>query len=182
MPRYVSAALTLLLIATAGFGQATTPTDSQTLQALLAEVRQLRRDLQASNATTERVQIALYRLQQQQQAVARAKDHLSDVQKKLAEVQTDKSNLANHIEKTRSEANHSANPQEQAHFDEVMLPELKGQLEMLEKQERQIRALENEAEQQLRDEQVKLDGVNDLLDRLSASLEDSSRRSANNPH
>ena len=182
MSRYVFAALTLLLTVTAALGQPTQPTDSQTLQALLAEIRQLRRDLQASNATTERVQIALYRLQQQEQALARAKDHLSDARAKLAEVQTNKSNLTIHIEQTRTEANHSANPQEQAHFEEVALPEMKAELEMLEKQERQTRARENEAEQQLRDEQVKLDGVNDLLDRLNASLEDASRRSASNPH
>ena len=81
----------------------------------------------------------------------------------------------------RTEVNHSGNPQEQAHFEEVVLPELKAQLEMLEKQEGQTRTQENEAQQQLRDAKTKLDGVNDLLDRLNASLEDSSRRSASNP-
>src|SRR5882724_2893433 len=146
MPRYVFSVLILLLIATAGFGQTTLPTDSQTLQALLAEVRQLRRDLQASNATTERIQIALYRLQQQGQAVARAKENLSDVRKKLAELQSHKSDLTIHIEQMRTAANHSDNPQEQNHFDEVMLPALKAQLEMLEKQERETRTRENEAE------------------------------------
>ena len=181
MPRYVFSVLTLLVIAIAGFGQATPPTDSQTLQALLAEVRQLRRDLQASSATTERIQIALYRLQQQEQAVTRAKDHLTDVRTKLAEVQSHKSDLKIHVEQMRTEVNHSGNPQEQAHFEEVVLPELKAQLEMLEKQEGQTRTQENEAEQQLRDAKTKLDGVNDLLDRLNASLEDSSRRSASNP-
>jgi hypothetical protein len=149
---------------------------------LLAEVRQSRHELQASNATTQRVQIALYRLQQQQQAVARAKDHLNDVQKKLTEVQTDKSNLALHIEQTRATVNHTNSLEESTHLEEVVLPELKAQLEMLEKQENQVRRQESEAEQQLRDEQVKLDGVNDLLDRFSTSLDDSSRRSANNPH
>src|SRR5438876_10343848 len=52
----------LSIIPVAALGQ-TTPTDSQTLQAILSEIRQLRHDLQTSNAMAARAQIALYRLQ-----------------------------------------------------------------------------------------------------------------------
>ncbi len=41
---------------------------------------------------------------------------------------------------------------------------------MLQKQEQSARAQEGEAEQQLRDEQMKLDGLNDLLDRYNNAL------------
>jgi len=60
----------LLLISAPVFGQSTS-TDSQTLQALLAEVRQLRHDLQTTTIAAQRAQILLYRLQGQEAAVAR---------------------------------------------------------------------------------------------------------------
>ena len=43
-------------------------------------------------------------------------------------------------------------------------------LELPQKQEQQARAEEAEAEQRLRDEQIKLDGLNDLLDRYNNAL------------
>jgi hypothetical protein len=55
----------------ASFGQ-TASTDSQTLRELLAEVRQLRMDLETTSVASQRVQIILYRLQLQEAAVARA--------------------------------------------------------------------------------------------------------------
>jgi hypothetical protein len=56
--------LSLLLSSTACFGQTTTG-DSQTLQALLSEVRQLRQDLQITTIAAQRAQILIYRLQGQ---------------------------------------------------------------------------------------------------------------------
>lgn len=57
-----------ITIATAVSAQ-TAPSDSQTLQALLAEVRQMHHDLLAQTAMAQRVQIALYRLQREDEAV-----------------------------------------------------------------------------------------------------------------
>jgi len=73
-------------MATATFAQ-TTSSDSQTLQALLAEVRQLRQDLQVSLTRIQSAQILLSRQQIQQVAVSRASQHLNDARSKLAEVQ-----------------------------------------------------------------------------------------------
>src|SRR6266436_7245539 len=73
-------------MAAATFAQTTSP-DSQTLQALLTEVRQLRQDLQVSLTTVESVQVLLSRLQIQEVAVSRASQHLDDARSKLAEVQ-----------------------------------------------------------------------------------------------
>lgn len=61
-------------------------------------------------------------------------------------------------------------------FEEVVLPGLQSELEMLRRQEQQARAQEAEAEQQVRDEQLKLDGLNDLLDRYNKALEDVGRK------
>ena len=73
-------------LATAAFAQ-TTSSDSQTMQSLLTEVRQLRQDLQVSFTRMESAQILLSRMQIQRVAVSRASQHLDDARTKLAEVQ-----------------------------------------------------------------------------------------------
>src|SRR6266566_829350 len=73
-------------MATATFAQ-TTSSDSQTLQALLTEVRQLHQDLQVSLMRMQSAQVLLSRLQLEQVAVSRASQHLDDARSKLAEVQ-----------------------------------------------------------------------------------------------
>src|SRR5215472_13468321 len=62
--------------------------DSQTLQTLLLEVRQLREDLKLTTVAIERAQILIYRLQSQETAVYRATQRLDDARKMLTEVQT----------------------------------------------------------------------------------------------
>src|SRR5437868_4201738 len=69
--------LALLLTANRSFGQSGS-TDSQTLQALLAEVRQLHHDLQTTTLAAQRAQILLYRLQAQQSVVRRMQERVDD--------------------------------------------------------------------------------------------------------
>ena len=69
--------LGLLLFSASAFGQAN-PSDSQNLQAVLAELRQLRQDFETTTVATQRIQILLYRLQGQEAAVARASRRLDD--------------------------------------------------------------------------------------------------------
>ena len=163
------------IIAVAALGQ-TAPTDSQTLQAILSEIRQLRHDLQTSNAMAARAQIALYRLQRQDEAVAHAQQRLSEARVKVVQAEADKDQKAIQIQSAKSATSHSEAPDAQAHFAEVVLPQLKSELEMLQKQEQQARAEQTEAEQQLRDEHVKLEGLNDLLDRYNNALEQVGRK------
>jgi len=75
-----------LRLSASGLGQSTT-SESQGIQALVAEVRQLRKDLQATNGNALKAQILLYRLQAQEAAVARVSGHLNDVRARLAEAQ-----------------------------------------------------------------------------------------------
>jgi DNA repair exonuclease SbcCD ATPase subunit len=175
MRRSLFLIVTPFLVATAALAQ-TAPTDSQTLQALLAEVRQLRHDLQTTTATAQRAQIALYRLQRQDEAVGRAAQKLSDARSKLTEVESEKHKKLIEIQGAKAAASHLDTPGAQTHFEEVVLPGLKSQLETLEKEEQQARAHEAEAAEQLREEQVKLDGLNDLLDRLNTALEEAGRK------
>ncbi len=80
------------------YGQSSS-TDSQTLQALLAEVRQLHHDLQTTTIAAQRAQILLYRLQGQEAIVARASQRLDDARARLAEVQSNRTKLTADIKK-----------------------------------------------------------------------------------
>jgi hypothetical protein len=81
-----------------------------------------------------------------------------------------------YIQQADATAKSSQNADARIHFEEVELPALKSRLETSGREEQKARAREAEAEQQLRDEQAKLDALNDTLDRLNAALEEVSRR------
>ena len=80
----------------ATFGQ-TASSDSQTLQALLTEVRELRQDLRISLARIQGAQVLLSRLQTQQGSVTRASERLNDDRSKLADAQANQKHVAGRI-------------------------------------------------------------------------------------
>ena len=150
----------------------TAPPEAQTLQSILSELRQLRHDLQTTSAMAARAQIALYRLQREDEAVARATQRVGDARSRVNQLALDRNQKALDIEADTAAANHSDKPDFKQGFEEVALPRLKGELQMLQKQERQARDEQAEAEQQLRDEQAKLDELDNLLNRYNAALEE----------
>jgi len=83
----------LLFLCASGLGQSTA-TESQGMQALVAEVRQLRKDLQTSNGCALKAQILLSRLQFQEAAVARASQRLNDARGRLADTQRRRGEVA----------------------------------------------------------------------------------------
>ncbi len=172
--------LGLLLIPTAAFGQ-TASTDSQTLQALLAEVRQLRQDLQTATAAAQRAQILLYRLQAQEAGVARALQRLEDARSKLAETQSSRKSMAAQIKQYEEIQSRTENPKERKDIEDL-LPRLKAKLEMWGNEEQQRQTKEIEAEEQLRMEQAKLSGLQDQLDRLEKALENFGQQPGSRPH
>ncbi len=167
--------LGLLLFSTACFGQ-TTPGDSQTLQALLSEVRQLRQDLQTTTIAAQRAQILIYRLQGQEAAVARASQRLDEAREKLARIQDERKHVAADVKRQEDFISNTENPPTQRKEVEGVLPRLKTRLESLENEEQQRQTREIEAEQQLRAEEVRLSDLRDQLDRLDKALENASRR------
>lgn len=150
----------------------TAPTEAQTLQSILSELRQLRHDLQTTSAMAARAQIALYRLQREDEAVARATQRVSDARSRVNQLALDRNQKAIDIEADTAAANHSDKPEFKQGFEEVELPRLKAELQMLQKQEQQARDKQAEAEQQLRDEQAKLDELDNLLNRYNSALEE----------
>lgn len=171
----------LLLTPTVSFGQSGT-TDSQTLQALLAEVHQLRQDLQTTAAAVQRAQILLHRLQIQEMAVTRAQQRLQDARSRLGETKSHREKVEANVkytEKVIEDGNESAAQRKEYEAD---LPGLKAQLQTLAGEEQQRQAAETEAEEQLRMQQERLDGLEQQLDRLDKALESASRPSDRIPH
>jgi chromosome segregation ATPase len=152
----------------------TASTDSQTLQALLAEVRQLRIDLQTTTVASQRVQIILYRLQLQEAAVARAQQRLDGTHAKLAEAQAGVRHFISENERVQSALNDSQNSADRKEL-EAMLARLKGELESQKSAEQEWATKDAEATQELRSEEAKLAALQDQFDHLDKILEQSSR-------
>src|SRR6267143_3370806 len=173
--------LGLLLIAAPVLGQSAS-TDSQTLPALLTEVRQLRHDLQTTTLAAQRAQILLYRLQTQEAIVARAVQRLDDARARLTEIQAARVRLASDIKQHEEFISHADNSPGERKQIEDLLPRLKTNLTSLESEEQQRQTRQMEAEDQLRQERAKLSGLQDQLDRLEKTLESSSQQAGANPH
>ena len=155
------------------------PADSQNLRALLEEVRLLRRDLQTTSVAAQRVQIALYRLQFQDAAVARARKLVEEAQSKSIDLTAERKHVAMQIEQSEDQRNRTQDDMQRKSIEEEALPQLKARLELLSNQERQWRAKANEAEGELNSEQRKLDGLHTLLDQLDQSLQNIGRKGEN---
>jgi chromosome segregation ATPase len=145
------------------------------MQALVAEVRQLRKDLQTTNGYALKAQILLYRLQIQEATVARVSQRLSDERSRLAQTQDHRRRLAATVKENEGLLdNTDISPASRKEAQDVV-SRLKPELESLTAEEQQRQTAELEAEEQLRNEQAKLSGLEDRVDRLEKELD-------SNPH
>jgi hypothetical protein len=171
--------LVMFAISTATFAQVL-PSDSQTLQALLIEVRELRQGLLSALARVQSAQILLSRLQTQQAAVLRASDRLNDARLRLADVQTHQKDVRNNLKRLEDALSAEENPVRQKELRE-MINHSKSELEdSTDLEPRQ--ATEIEAEQQLRAEQDKLTVLEGRLDELVRKLDNPVEQSSRGPH
>jgi hypothetical protein len=136
--------LGFLVTSSAAFGQ-TSPTDSQTLQALLAELRQLRQELRTTTMAAQRVQILLYRLQIQEAAVARAQRRVDEARSALSQTQAEVKMMASAIKQTEDKVSNAQNPVERKR-QEDLLAKFKAELESQQNSEQQSQTKESEAE------------------------------------
>lgn len=162
----------LLLVGAAAFAQNPTPAPSDTLQALLAEVHQLRLDLEATTVTAQRVQILLYRVQLQQAAAARFANHADDVHAKLVAAQQNRAKAAQALQQSQDMINNATSATDPTMLRQLQLQtkDEKQRLENWQNEEQQWQAEDAEAQSQLRAEQAKLDGLQETLDRLDQAL------------
>jgi hypothetical protein len=153
--------LTLLLTTAAAIAETTAP-DSQLTQSMLAEVRQLRNDLQIAAATIQRVQIVMYRLYAQATVLDRATQRLEQARSRCRIAQSQRSAVTNEIEQTERSA---SDPRKNE-----MLTNLMAAAGTLAAEEQQCQAEKADAETQLRTEQAKMTDLQDQLDKLDRIL------------
>jgi chromosome segregation ATPase len=166
MRRIYFVILAVLAMSPTAFGQANS-SDSQTLQALLTEVRELRQVLQVSLTRMQSAQILLSRLQIQEVAVSRASQHLDDARSKLAEVRVVLKSEAAEIKHLEEDAPNSGEPPAQV---EEAVQRAKRDLEVSTSLEQERQATATDAEQQLRTEQDKLNRLDAQLDELVRTM------------
>ncbi len=169
--------LTLVVfgIPAAAFGQAAA-SDSQTLQALLTEVRELRQDLRTSLARVQSGQILLSRLQAQQVAVTRASERLDEARSALAGVQARLKRVAADVKQLEDSLSAEGNLAQQRDLQD-RVTHFKSELEASTDEGQQRQATEIEAERHLRTEQDKLNALETQLDELVRNLGNSSEQS-----
>ena len=161
--------LSFFLVAPSAFSQ-TSPTDSQTLQALLAEVRQLRQDLHRATVAAQRVQIVLHRLQGQEATVALTQRRVDEVRSNLEQTQSEEKSLSSAIKQAEEKLKDAEKPEERKQLEDL-LSKVKAELEVQQGVEQRMLTKQAEAEQDFRAEQAKLDALQDKLDQLEESLE-----------
>ena len=158
----------LLFSSSTAFGQ-TAPADSQTLQALLTEVHQLRQDMQTAATAARRAQILIYRLYAQEAAVVRASQHLDEAKSVLTQFENQKEWRTAQLKDYEERRDRAENPTDRKQFEDS-LSEFKSQMEALVAAEQEAETKKIELEQQFRIEQAKLDQLQNELDQLGRAV------------
>lgn len=169
MRRIILSVATLVIFSLTCFAQTGT-SDSQTLQALLKEVQQIHEDLRMTNAVTQRAQILVYRLQDEEAAVARAAQRFDNTQASLNRVQIDRKMVEQNIKQDEDFQTSEDAPPAQKKAVETTLAEFRSRLEALQIEEQSARAQHADAEQRLRSEEMTLGELRGELEGIDRSL------------
>jgi hypothetical protein len=154
----------LMLLPSIAFSQREA-TEAQSLKTIADEIHQLRRDLKTVSVLSQRVQIALYRLHNQETSVELARKREDDARTQLANIRSNQRELASKLQEDKDAQLHATDAAEQRHFEDS-ISQTKSRLELLAQDEREAQATETQVEGELRTEQTKLDGLQGLLDGL----------------
>jgi chromosome segregation ATPase len=173
--------LTVLLFATTALAQ-TSPTDPDTLKAILSEIRQLRQDLQTTTIGAQRAQILIYRVQAQESVVRRTQERVDEARSRLAQVRFEQNNRSASIKQIEEKKSRSETPPAEQKGLEDTLIQIKARFDADANKEGEIQATITDAEDRLRMEQAKLGGLQEQLDRLDKTLESFSQQAGSNPH
>src|SRR5580693_4067332 len=117
-------AFAVILFAADGFCQKPAK-EPDTLQALMLEVHQLRQDIEAMTVASQRVQIALYALQMQDAAVARAAQRLDSARDRRSGAEAHRDRTASAIQGLEDKLASGTPPQAEAKELQGALSQLK---------------------------------------------------------
>ena len=149
--------------------QAQAQTQEDTLQTLLKEVHALRVAMERGNQIAPKVQIALARMQLQEERVRNANRQLQDARDKITDIQNKVSETADLVKRFEARLAQATDPNERKNMD-FGLAEQKADLGKLSALEQQFRAKEAEASSLAMSEQAKWNEVNDLLTSIERLL------------
>jgi len=161
----------LVALLTSSFAVAQEPAASQdaTIQALLKEVHALRIALESSYQIGPKIQIALAKMQLQEERVRNATRQLQDARDKVADFQTKRASGVEHIKQLETQQAQIVDPIARKQMDLDLL-EMKAQIDRLGILEQQARAKEAEANLLLSSEQARWNEANDLLTSIERML------------
>ena len=145
--------------------------EPDTLRALLAEVHQLRQDIEGMTVASQRVQIALYSLQLQDAALARSAQRLEAARGRCLGADDSRQHTAVEVQRLESSLASGTLPEADAKAVKEKLTELKSHFDVQTVQYQSCQAGEAEASTQLRSDQAKLVELQDRIAHLDKALE-----------
>jgi chromosome segregation ATPase len=148
------------------------PTETESLQSLVKEVRLLRQELVTTTAAAQRVQIVLYRLQGQQAALQKASEKYDTYRERVSDTEAQIKRVSNELQQAEDHLSRIQSETDRKELQEQVLPHLKSELERLRDLKQQQQVAESQAEGQLHGEQAKLNDLENFLERLDKSLAD----------
>jgi hypothetical protein len=159
----------LVLLGTTRAEAETPAPDSQMTLALLAEIRQLRLDLQTAAATIQRVQIGMFRLQEQSAQFARAKERVEQARGTCKGMQWQRKNLNTQAEQAEALKRNAQNTSDQQQAEQ-MFSRIQSENASLTTLEQECQVEQADAEAQFRTEEGKMNDLQDRLDKLDRVL------------
>lgn len=180
MPRKLLFMLLCFAVPAGALGQ-TVPSDSQTLQSLLNEVRELHQELQSSLARMQKAQVLLIRWQSQQSVVERASQRLDEARTKLAGEQDHQRRIAFDSKRLEEDLSAEQIPAQQKVLQD-QADRLKADFDTSTKMVDLDQQAEIDCEQKLRNEQDKLDALDAELDEIVKSMGSADGQPATAPH
>jgi predicted translin family RNA/ssDNA-binding protein len=157
-------ALLFIVVTSPSFAQ-TAHSDSQTLDAILAELREIHHELRSTQA----MQTLLAELGAKQSVVNQAVERLDRERSNLIQIQSDQGRTLGELDRAQDKVDHSSDPTEQKQLTEEV-QRLKTNISTLKILEQTRQSAVDEAQQRLRDSQDALQEVQEQLDAMTKNL------------
>jgi chromosome segregation ATPase len=169
MVKQISCVVVSALMSSMCFAQ-TAPSETQTLQALLVEVRAMHKDLISSLARTQASQILLSRLQTQQAELNHASQRLNDTRLRLSQAQDEERHDSVDLERLEDELSSTSDEVKKTQLTENR-NHVRASIAALHIAENERATAEADAEQQLSRAQETFDDLDTQLNEIVKQMQ-----------
>lgn len=163
--RVMVAGVMLFMVATSPSFAQTAHSDSQTLDAILAELKEIHHELRSTQA----MQTLLAELGAKQSVVNQAVERVDRERSNLIQIQADQGRTSGELVRAQDKLDHSSDPTEQKQLNEEV-GRLKTNISTFKIQEQARHSAVDESQQRLRDSQDALQEVQEQLDAMTKKL------------